>query len=38
MRTARIDRPIDVIRPFAWVAAVSFAAGFWGYLALNPVG
>ena len=37
MRTARISRPIDVIRPFALIAAVSFATGFWGYLALHPV-
>jgi len=37
MRTVRISNPIDVLRPFALIAAVSFATGFWGYLALNPV-
>jgi hypothetical protein len=37
MRPARIDHPMDVIRPLAWIAAVSFATGFWGFLAFNPV-
>jgi hypothetical protein len=34
----QIDHPIDVLRPFAWVFAVFFATGFWGYLALHPLG
>lgn len=38
MRTVRIDHPIAVIRPFAVIAAISFATGFWGYLALHPLG
>jgi len=29
----RIDDPIDVARPFVWIAAAGFLAGFWGYLA-----
>ena len=33
----RSDDPIDVARPFVWVAAVSFATGFWGYLAALPM-
>lgn len=37
MRQARIDSPIDVIRPFVWVWAVFFATGFWGYFALHPL-
>ncbi len=36
-RAQRIDAPADVMRPFVWVAAVAFAAGFWGYLALAPL-
>jgi hypothetical protein len=33
----RVDRPIDVARPLAWIAAASFMAGFWGYLAVEPL-
>jgi hypothetical protein len=33
----RYDAPIDVARPFAWIAAISFIAGFWGYVALAPL-
>ncbi len=29
----RLDKPLDVIRPFAIVAAIAFAAGYWLYLA-----
>ncbi len=36
-RAQRIDTPADVARPFVWVAALSFAAGFWGYLTLAPL-
>jgi hypothetical protein len=36
-RAARIDSPADIARPFLWVAAISFTAGFWGYLALAPL-
>ena len=36
-RALRIDSPADVARPFVWIAAVSFATGFWGYLALAPL-
>jgi hypothetical protein len=31
------DSPAEVARPFVWVAAISFATGFWGYLALAPL-
>jgi hypothetical protein len=33
----RADSPADVVRPFLWIAAICFAAGFWGYLALAPL-
>ena len=36
-RAERVDDPVEVARPFVWVAAVSFAAGFWGYLAALPL-
>ncbi len=36
-RAARIDSPADVARPFVWIAAISFTAGFWGYPALSPL-
>ena len=36
-RAARIDSPADVARPFVWIAAIAFTAGFWGYLALAPL-
>ena len=36
-RTRRLDSPADVARPFLWIAAVCFSAGFWGYLALAPL-
>jgi hypothetical protein len=36
-RAQRIDSPADVARPFLWIAAISFATGFWGYLALAPL-
>jgi hypothetical protein len=25
---------LELVRPLLWLAAVAFAAGFWGYLAL----
>ena len=34
---ARQDHPADVIRPFVWIAAMAFAAGFAGYLATAPL-
>ena len=37
VRAQRIDHPADVARPFAWIAAIAFTAGFWGYMALAPV-
>jgi hypothetical protein len=37
-RVARLDHPIDVVRPFAWVAVTAFAAGFWGYMAYARLG
>ena len=33
-RAKRIHSPLDVARPFAWIASICFAAGFWGYLAV----
>lgn len=36
-RAATVDDPIDVARPFVWLAAIWFAAGFWGYLAALPL-
>jgi hypothetical protein len=29
------DHPLDVVRPFAWIGALSFATGFWAYMAIN---
>jgi hypothetical protein len=37
-RVARADHPVDVARPFAWVATFAFAAGFWGYMACAHLG
>jgi hypothetical protein len=34
-RGADFDSPADVARPFVVVAAVCFAAGFYGYLAVS---
>ena len=36
-RAHRIDAPVDIARPFAWIAALCFAVGFSGYLALSPL-
>jgi hypothetical protein len=36
-RAAPVDSPADVARPFVWIAAIAFTAGFWGYLALAPL-
>ena len=36
-RARRMDSPADVARPFLWIAAIAFTAGFWGYLALEPL-
>jgi len=36
-QVARADHPVDVARPFAWIAAVAFLSGFWGYLAASPL-
>jgi hypothetical protein len=33
----RYDDPIVVARPFAWIAFLAFAAGFWGYMAILPL-
>ncbi|HEY2709100.1 MAG TPA: hypothetical protein VGI95_13695 [Caulobacteraceae bacterium] len=33
----RIDDPIDVARPFLWIAALSFTTGFAGYMAIAPL-
>ena len=32
-----IDTPADVARPFVWLAALAFATGFWGYMAVSPL-
>jgi hypothetical protein len=32
----RLDDPVDVARPFVWIAVVAFAAGFCGCLAALP--
>lgn len=26
----------DILRPFAWLAAIAFTVGFWSYLILGP--
>jgi hypothetical protein len=31
------DDPLEVARPFAWIAAVFFATGFLGYFAIFPL-
>jgi hypothetical protein len=36
-RVLRADDPVDVARPFVWIAALFFAVGFWGYLATAPL-
>jgi hypothetical protein len=36
MRPIRVDHPADVLRPFVLLAALGFATGFWGYMALWP--
>jgi hypothetical protein len=36
-RAERMDDPIDVARPFVWIAAMAFMTGFWGYLAALPL-
>jgi hypothetical protein len=36
-RAECVNDPIDVARPLLRIAAVSFAAGFWGYLATLPL-
>jgi hypothetical protein len=33
----RHEEPADVARPFAWIAAIAFAIGFWGYIAALPL-
>ena len=33
----RIDHPLDVARPFLWVAGVFFNLGFWGCLAFRAL-
>ena len=32
-----MDSPLDVIRPFAWIGAIFFATGFWGYFVVHPL-
>ena len=34
IRTMAADELGDVARPFLWLAALAFAAGFWGCMAL----
>jgi len=29
--------PVEVARPFVWIAALAFMTGFWGYLAALPL-
>ncbi len=36
-KAQRIDDPVDVARPFVWIAAIAFLAGFWGYVAAAPL-
>jgi hypothetical protein len=36
-RAHRIDDPIDIARPFVWIAALFFIAGFSSYLTLSPI-
>jgi hypothetical protein len=36
-QAVRIDDPIDVARPFLWIAAAAFLTGFWGYMAALPM-
>jgi hypothetical protein len=36
-RAETVDDPFDVARPFVWIAALSFATGFWSYLAAIPL-
>jgi hypothetical protein len=36
-RAEAADDPIDVARPFVWIAALAFMTGFWGYLAALPL-
>ena len=36
-RAATIDDPVDVARPFVWIAVLAFMTGFWGYLAVAPL-
>jgi hypothetical protein len=36
-KALRYDDPIDVARPFAWIAVLAFAAGFWGYMSILPL-
>jgi hypothetical protein len=38
VRLAPIHQPRDVLAPFAWIFALFFATGFWGYLALHALG
>jgi hypothetical protein len=33
----RYDDPVDVARPFVWIAVLAFATGFWGYMAAAPL-
>jgi len=33
MRAAATDHPFEIVRPFLWIAALGFSAGFVGYLA-----
>jgi hypothetical protein len=32
---ASVDHPYRVLRPFLWIAAMSFVTGFLGYLSLR---
>jgi hypothetical protein len=34
-RDIEADNVVDVVRPFVWIAALFFTAGFCGYLTLS---
>jgi len=36
-RARRANHPLDVARPFIWIAAMAFSVGFWAYLAAAPL-
>lgn len=34
---AAVDHPYDVLKPFLWIAALSFVSGFLGYVGLHGI-